>query len=579
MNQLIFRITYLTGRAVATAYNARESAEWPPHPARVYSALVAAWAEAESPDGGERAALEWLATLAPPRIAAGEAWARAVVPHFVPVNDAGVLRSYASVGEKLESLEQELAEARRQWASAQAKGAKGEIAKAEKAVAKLEKSIEKQQHQRSAQLLADQEPDPKPSASAIKAALALFPEQRVKQPRSFPSVGLGTPRASLIWAASPGELARHRPSIAALASRIARIGHSSSLVTCCLVDEPQDEIEGQILYEPSAEAGDVLRVPGPDQLERLIAAHAVHGEIEPRVLPCRFQRYRRADRGDQGAVHLSVFGDDWLVFRQIGGRKLSLTLGTDVARAMRGALMSHAKNPPPELLSGHKPTGEPLDIPHLAIVPLPFVGHEHATGDLLGLALVFPRGADAAQRQAVLQAIGLWEASLRSDGEDQELAETPPLKLVLGRSGEMLIERIEWGEASLKTLRPETWCWASRSWVTATPIALDRNPGNLYARDSKEAEAAYSKAQESIAAACEHIGLPRPTRVQVHPSVPLHGAAKARAYPSFPPDPKKHQRVKVHARLEFDDRIRGPLLIGAGRYFGLGLLWPLRHED
>ena len=35
------RVECLTGRYVATAYDDRSRAEWPPHPARLFSALVA----------------------------------------------------------------------------------------------------------------------------------------------------------------------------------------------------------------------------------------------------------------------------------------------------------------------------------------------------------------------------------------------------------------------------------------------------------------------------------------------------------------------------------------------------------
>ena len=51
-------VEFLTGRYVATAFNDRERAEWPPHPARVFSALVAT--HFEEPEPPARAALEWL---------------------------------------------------------------------------------------------------------------------------------------------------------------------------------------------------------------------------------------------------------------------------------------------------------------------------------------------------------------------------------------------------------------------------------------------------------------------------------------------------------------------------------------
>jgi len=86
--QFGIEVNFLTGRFVATFHNDRRDCEWPPHPARLYSALVAAWADADEPDQTEREALEWLEAQSPPAIAASEAVPRRVVAHFVPVNDA-----------------------------------------------------------------------------------------------------------------------------------------------------------------------------------------------------------------------------------------------------------------------------------------------------------------------------------------------------------------------------------------------------------------------------------------------------------------------------------------------------------
>jgi len=63
-------IDFITGVAVMTDAASREKAEWPPHPARVFMALVAAHYETKPlPEDGaaaeqawarERDALEWL---------------------------------------------------------------------------------------------------------------------------------------------------------------------------------------------------------------------------------------------------------------------------------------------------------------------------------------------------------------------------------------------------------------------------------------------------------------------------------------------------------------------------------------
>src|SRR3954447_3622880 len=80
-------IEYLTGRAVASGRDDRDAAEWPPHPGRLFMALVAAFAEHDSTDAAERAALRWLECQPPPALWATDAGRREVHTVFVPVND------------------------------------------------------------------------------------------------------------------------------------------------------------------------------------------------------------------------------------------------------------------------------------------------------------------------------------------------------------------------------------------------------------------------------------------------------------------------------------------------------------
>lgn len=573
MSALILRIDYLTGRCVSTAYNERDRAEWPPHPARVYSALVATWMESEEQRPEGREALEWLAALDAPSLYASSASHRQTVPHFVPVNDISVLDPFDRQNRKLDELALELEEAKAQMERVQ--GDARALAKAEKELSKKEKQLRTEQEKIGQAKLVDQSPysPGKHPGAGLKSARALFPEHRVKQPRSFPSVSPREPHVFVRWTASSDEIERHLPALSELAQQVVRVGHSSSLVSCSWADDcPAPN------WEPHGEGREVLRVSGPGQLELLEDSFARHQGVEPRVLPCRFQPYRRINEGTSVEVAPSCFGEDWIVFRQVNGRRLSATSAVELARALRGGLMKHALDPPPELLSGHAGDGAPSEKPHLAIVPLPYVGSQYASGELLGVALIVPRDAEEAQIERLFQAIGLWEQEARAREED-DLVDTPPLRLTLGRSGVIDVERVEWGLAPLKTLRSSSWCSPSKRWVTATPIALDRNPGDLTSRDPSKSEAAYQAAEEAIAVACERIGLPRPSSVDIHPSVPVRGGVKARAFPAFPPDPKKNQRVKVHARIEFPVDVQGPVLLGAGRYYGLGLCLPIPQEN
>jgi CRISPR-associated protein Csb2 len=87
-------VEYLMGRVLASANNDRTAVEWPPHPARLFSALVAAYEECDLGEGA-RAALEWLETLREPRIYAKPPEHQGTVRDahgvFVPVNDSSEL--------------------------------------------------------------------------------------------------------------------------------------------------------------------------------------------------------------------------------------------------------------------------------------------------------------------------------------------------------------------------------------------------------------------------------------------------------------------------------------------------------
>lgn len=65
---LAIEVELLAGRYSASAHNDRGRAEWPPHPARFFSALVAALHERDPVDDDERGALIWLERQQPPSL-------------------------------------------------------------------------------------------------------------------------------------------------------------------------------------------------------------------------------------------------------------------------------------------------------------------------------------------------------------------------------------------------------------------------------------------------------------------------------------------------------------------------------
>lgn len=558
---LALRVEYLTGRCVATTYNDRASVEWPPHPARIYYALVAAWAEHDPGDDAEREALEWLEAQSAPALAVDVSPAgRTVVTHFVPVNDTAVLATRFPGADKLARLLEDEAACRHEIAVGTESRAMKQL---HTRLGKLLGQIETASADLDARRRADQEMVTTVTADMSRRAVALLPERRGRQPRTFPSRALADPVMHVVWSETPPSQVRE--SLDAIARRVTHIGHSSSLVGCRVVNEAPPST-----LLPVESGTHVLRVPISGLLDRLVEGHARHQQLEPRVMPCGFQQYAARLEENDATVPSPVFGNDWIVFRQTGGPKLSSRLSAEITSAIRAALMSYADQPVHEILSGHQHDGTPTSRPHAAFVALPFVGHPHASGAVLGLALVIPADADADGRRAVLRAVGHWEAASRERLQEPDL-DAPPLELRLGSRGVLELERVVWGSAAQSTLRSSTWTEPSYRWVSVTPVALDRNPGDLRSHDPVVAAQAYLAASESVALGCERIGLPRPTRVDILPSVTMPGVSKAREFPAFPSDRRKPQRVKVHAVLEFDSPVRGPVLIGAGRYFGLGL--------
>src|SRR5690606_32385529 len=142
-----------------------------------------------------------------------------------------------------------------------------------------------------------------------------------------------------------------------------------------------------------------MRIADAGQLNRLEEAHARHQGVEPRVLPAVHQRYAVEGDSPSAAPATSVFGE-WVVLREVpgeNGRRVGLKLQRteDITRALRGALLSHAEAPIPEVLSGHSVDGRPIDKPHVAYVPLADVGSRYASGNVLGVAILLPRGVNS----------------------------------------------------------------------------------------------------------------------------------------------------------------------------------------
>ena len=556
----VIEVSFLTGRYSATSHHDREQSEWPPHGARLFSAMVASWADAEPLDGAERAALEWLEALPPPRISAPEAVPRRVVSHFVPVNDASVIPP-SQYQRRVRDMEAFVAQF-----EDEVEGSHGELTK------KAERLRDKIDSKRDVASLAGSV-----GSTNVASALALLPDGRVKKERYFPSVTLEAPRASN--EASPLLDVRHVPPVTyawdeaapparakaldALLARVTRLGHSSSLVSCRLRDEapPATHTPG--------DGALMVRWVRPGQLAALEQEHERHQAIRPRSLPFRGIRYREAEpsKVDRRDPLLPATAGDWIVFElEPRHRRIPMTRTVELARVLRGSVLSHVADPPPEGVSGHLADGTPTSAPHIAFLALPYVGREHADGRIMGLAISLPRGLDAAARQATLRGIGKWE---------QERGDRP-LQLRMGRDGTVEMRRRQ-PPFALVSLRSWVWAQPSRWWTSATPVALPTHPGDLRRGSPRARARAWARAEEAIIRSCEHVGLPQPIAVRASLAPHLVGARPAQDFPVFRQGRGTSGGVVrrlVHVSVQFPAEVSGPLVLGSGRFMGLGLMRP-----
>lgn len=558
---LALHLHFLTGRYAATAYSDRYASEWPPHPARIYSALVDAFHAADC-DRAEAEVLELLAHLPPPLVVASAASERRVMTHFVPVNDVAVTDS-----KKLHSCEERLRTARVDLDALGPEATAAERKKAENEVVKAAGSLQKAAARQQKALKRPPEANP---------AFAVLPWSRTKQPRTFPVTVPVVPVARIIW--PDGRLTTGQlDALKRVTGRVARIGHSSSFVHVRV--EASDQVwDGQhdadlAVWRPDSCGSEVLRCLLPTQRRELERAYAHHqGELPGRVLPAKHVRYSVAGEIAQEGSSRRTFGR-WIAYRFLGNSLPPSSAAVPIAEAVRSMLLRYASTPDP-ILTGRAPDGSPLQSAHVAVLSLPFVGHRHADGSIRGFAISVPPECDRPTELLVLKALGAWEAD--NDDDDREVT------LMVG-SQQMRAERVLDEQEALKTLRLSRWSRASHRWATVTPIALDGHCDRLNHPNPAARQRAHKTAGKLIRGAVLRAVLspvgcelkPEDIRVRLVFDCPIIAGPHLRSFPLYQRPGHDHPRRLVHAVITLPFPVRGPLLLGSGRHFGLGLCLPL----
>lgn len=527
---LALEIEYLGGVYFAAIGPDSEAPDWPPQPDRIFSALVATWG---AHDGlkeaqAEREALEWLERQSPPVCEASNAEVRTTPSVFVPPNDYVVPRN------ELTSV--------RWYRDYLSRG--------------ISPPKEGGHHK------------------AWKNAWGAMPDERKRsgsgllKDRCFPASRPHNPIVRYIWDEEPDESAFN--ALDRLARDTAYVGHSSSLTRCRFTR--LEAIPMNTPLEPQ------YRVY-PGRLKELRECYE------------RFQQSaNKKDRPRPGALvtaktkapeqRSNTFSDRWLILEHVDGEMPDIRAAAIVSRGIRTALMSgygQIDETIPTIVSGHETDGSPARTPHMAVVPLSFTGFAHADGRVLGFALVPTTNFNLLEDETFRKV--LRKLAPLNDDYGRRVLEVKSAQGTTTNQAFALkfSPSFEAPPGFRFSLKPTVYTDTACRFATVTPIVLDR-----YLK--KRGGARIEEISELVATACERIGLPRPAAVFPDKHSALQGAVSA--YPSGRgpawlnwrlPDALAGRQL-THAVIEFAEPVEGPVLLGAGRFSGIGLCRPLNQS-
>jgi len=301
-------------------------------------------------------------------------------------------------------------------------------------------------------------------------------------------------------------------ALSRIASRVSHVGRAESV---SLVEiQPGN---ASTTWIPDARGSISLRVPHAGRLAQLEQAfqQGRYGQTAP------WMAYSRTD----DLVQSGPWGDMIVV-------RLRHALGVEnlvtATEALRRAVLSILGDDAPAVVHGHGTHD------HVAWLGLPNLS-PFARGELLGLALCLPATIDPRERARCLRALMAVDHILL---EGRRAILEPPTHAV--------------------SLAARTWSKPARFWESVSPVVLDRHPRRSLTLS------------DVLADSVVRAGYPRPSLIEVK-EMGAVGLPAARRYRLRRPG-----RLYMHARIEFEHPLRGPLLVGAERYFGLGLFLPAR---
>lgn len=362
---------------------------------------------------------------------------------------------------------------------------------------------------------------------------------------------LTNPAVTFIWPIDIEDVARAQ-AVANAAGRLRCLGWGTDLAIGHgqIVDTPLSAGSTRVVYAPDELGTLELRVPTCDSLDSLGKAHqlaltrvrAKQIDDQPGVTRFHRARYRiGVPSGRRAWCAFSLRDDDgeFVGFPPNRLRHLAGMVRHAAAAAMRQADKDDAWID--EAVLGHD---HGMGAGRVSILLLPTIGHAKSDG-LVRRVLVQAPDADTCD----LLARWMNGKQLQAQPGDDTLP-MPMLELIR-RPGPLL----------------NRYVGTARTWATTTPILL---PGHDVRRQDKgDHRRRIARAAQLVAKSLAQAGCHVPCEIWMERNAFWPGLTHAANYV---PRQKYLKYPRWHARLTFAEPITGPLVIGAGRHVGFGVL-------
>ena len=366
-----------------------------------------------------------------------------------------------------------------------------------------------------------------------------------------PKVSVADPQVHFVWAGIelPGADLDALADRASLVSYLGCADSTALLSISALPPRSGFDAEHQWRPLPDGEATQdcvLVNVASPTHLAAALRAHTLTDQRDQRR--ARQRRTRHWYRPPTVLEPPSRVGGGcvWLQFGDSQPAGSAVKIAYSLKAALMGRWADHAPAGAPWWVTGHD-TPDGVDYQLARFLVLPAAGHEHADGRLHGACLWIPDGAETQDRTlaaALARTLGAFH--VHGIGAVATAEYDPDSR------------RRRWAAT------PRRWTGPERQWVTVLPALNDRH-GFPTAAD--------------VARWCARAGLPpadeASVRVSRRPLLP--GGVELREHQIRRP---KHRSTRGFAHVSFKlaEPVNGPVAIGAGRSYGLGLCAPDKHQ-